>query len=33
MLGCDDIAATLSRLVELLEVAETYRKHAFCESA
>jgi hypothetical protein len=33
MLGCDDIGAALSRLRELLKDAETYRKHAFYESA
>jgi hypothetical protein len=33
MLGCDDMGAALSRLRELLKDAETYRKHAFYESA
>jgi hypothetical protein len=33
MLGCDDMEAALSRLRDLLKDAETYRKHAFYESA
>jgi hypothetical protein len=33
ILGCDDMGAALSRLRELLKYAETYRKHAFYESA
>ena len=33
MLGCDDMGAALSRLREFLKEAETYRKHAFYESA
>jgi hypothetical protein len=33
ILGCDDMEAALSRLRGLLRRAETYRKHAFYESA
>ena len=33
MVGCDDMEAALSRLRDLLKDAETYRKHAFYESA
>ena len=33
MVGCDDVGAALSRLRELLMDVETYRKHAFYESA
>jgi hypothetical protein len=33
LLGCDDMEAALCRLRELLKDAETYRKHAFYESA
>lgn len=33
MLGCDDMEAAISRLRDLLKDAETYRKHAFYESA
>ena len=31
--GCDDMEAALRRLRELLKDAETYRKHAFYQSA
>jgi hypothetical protein len=33
LLGCDDMEAALGRLRELLKGAETYRRHAFYESA
>ena len=33
MAGCDDMGEALSRLRDLLKDAETYRKHAFYESA
>jgi hypothetical protein len=33
MLGCDDMEVAISRLRDLLEAAETYRRHAFYESA
>lgn len=32
ILGCDEIAAALSRLRELVGHAESYRKHAFYKS-
>lgn len=32
MLGCDDMEAVISRLRNLLDAAETYRRHAFYES-
>jgi hypothetical protein len=32
-IGCDEMGAALSRLRDLLKDAETYRKHAFYESA
>jgi hypothetical protein len=32
-LGCDDMEAAISRLRDLLDAAETYRRHAFYESA
>ena len=33
MIACDDMEAAISRLRDLLEAAETYRRHAFYESA
>ena len=33
MVAFDDMEAAISRLRDLLDVAETYRKHAFYESA
>ena len=33
MLGCDDMEAAISRLRDLLDAAESYRRHAFYESA
>ena len=33
MLGCDVMEAAISRLRDLLDAAETYRRHAFYESA
>ena len=33
MLGCDDMETAISRLRDLLDAAETYRRHAFYESA
>lgn len=33
MLGCDDMQAVIRRLRDLLDAAETYRHHAFYESA
>ena len=33
MVACDDMEATISRLRDLLDAAETYRRHAFYESA
>lgn len=32
-LGCDEMEAAISRLRDLLAAAETYRRHAFYESA
>lgn len=31
--SCDDMEAAISRLRDLLDAAETYRRHAFYESA
>jgi len=33
MVACDDMEAVISRLRDLLDAAETYRRHAFYESA
>ena len=33
MIACDDMGASVSRLRELLVQAESYRRHAFYESA
>ena len=33
MIACDDMEAAISRLRDLLDAAETYRRHAFYESA
>jgi hypothetical protein len=33
MVACDDMEAAISRLRELLEAAESYRRHAYYESA
>jgi hypothetical protein len=33
MIACDDMEAAISRLRDLLDGAETYRRHAFYESA
>jgi hypothetical protein len=33
MIACDDIEAVVSRLRALLDAAESYRRHAFYESA
>jgi hypothetical protein len=33
IVGCDDMAEALSRLRDLLDAAESYRRHAFYESA
>jgi hypothetical protein len=33
MIDCDAMEATISRLRDLLSAAETYRRHAFYESA
>jgi len=33
MIACDDMEAAISRLRDLLAAAETYRRHAFYESA
>ena len=33
MIACDDMEAAISRLRDLLYAAETYRRHAFYESA
>jgi hypothetical protein len=33
MVACDDMEAAISRLRELLEAAESYRRHAYFESA
>jgi hypothetical protein len=33
MIACDDIEAVVSRLRGLLDAAESYRRHAFYESA
>lgn len=33
MIACDDMGTTISRLRDLLDTAETYRRHAFYESA
>jgi hypothetical protein len=33
MLGCDDMEATISRLRDLLDAAESYSKFAYYESA
>ena len=32
MIACDDMEAAVSRLRDLLDAAETYRRHAFYES-
>lgn len=33
MVACDDMEAAISRLRDLLDAAESYRRHAFYESA
>jgi hypothetical protein len=33
MIACDDIEAVVGRLRELLDTAESYKRHAFYESA
>jgi hypothetical protein len=33
MVACDDMEAAISRLRDLLDAAETYRRHAYYESA
>lgn len=33
MVACDEMEAAISRLRDLLDAAETYRRHAFYESA
>jgi hypothetical protein len=33
MVACDHMEAAISRLRDLLDAAETYRRHAFYESA
>ena len=33
MIACDDMEAAISRLRDLLDAAETYRRHAFYQSA
>jgi hypothetical protein len=33
MIACDDMEAAISRLRSLLDHAESYRRHAFYESA
>jgi hypothetical protein len=33
MVACDDMEAAISRLRDVLDAAETYRRHAFYESA
>ena len=33
MVACDDMEAAISRLRALLDTAESYRRHAFYESA
>jgi hypothetical protein len=33
MIACDDMEAAISRLRDLLDAAESYRRHAFYESA
>ena len=33
MIACDDMEAAISRLRELLDAAESYRRHAYYESA
>jgi hypothetical protein len=33
MVACDDMEAAISRLRELLDAAESYRRHAYYESA
>ena len=33
MLACDDMEAAISRLQDLLDAAESYRRHAYYESA
>jgi hypothetical protein len=33
MVACDDMEACISRLRDLLDAAESYRRHAFYESA
>jgi len=33
MVACDDMAAAISRLRDLLDAAESYRRHAYYESA
>ena len=33
MLACDDMEAAISRLRDLLDAAESYRRHAYYESA
>ena len=33
MVACDDMEAAISRLRDLLDAAESYRRHAYYESA
>ncbi|MGA8222557.1 MAG: hypothetical protein WB780_12965 [Candidatus Acidiferrales bacterium] len=33
MVACDDMEAAISRLRQLLDAAESYRRHAYYESA
>jgi hypothetical protein len=33
MVACDDMEATISRLRDLLDAVESYKKHAYYESA